>query len=108
MSVEAVFFKCPRTLKTLISRVSSKYRSASRYFELKLTMKGLTEGLSEISSELALRAVQILSGIHMKVKDRFLWLFLIEVPESVSMKHVSKILSNLDSVLEVKWTEVDK
>jgi len=71
-------------------------------------MKGLTEGLSEISSELALRAVQILSGIHMRLEDRFLWLFLIEVPESVSMKCVSESLSKLNSVLEVRWTEVDK
>jgi len=108
MSVETLLFKRPGTLKTLISRVSSKYRSTSRYFELELTMRGLTEGLSEISSELALRSVQILSGIHMRLEDRFLWMFIIEVPESVSMEHVSETLSRLDSVLEVRWAEVDK
>lgn len=108
MSVETLLFKRSRTFKTLTSQGSSKYRSTSRYFELELTLSGLTEVLPQISSELALRAVQILSDVHTRLEDRFLWRFLIEVPKSVSMKHVSEILSRLDSVLEVRWTEVDK
>ncbi|MCD6530797.1 hypothetical protein J7L06_11040 [Candidatus Bathyarchaeota archaeon] len=108
MSVGKMLFKGSRILKTPVPPLSGERGSASRYFELALTMRGITQGLSEISSKLALMSVQILSGVHTRLEDEFLWRFLIEVPESVSIERVSDSLSRLGSVLEVKWTEINK
>jgi len=88
--------------------VLGERRPGYKYYEIALSMKNEAGVLNSIIAKLVETQVNILTGLHTVIGEKGEWFTFIEVPESASIEQILGKISNMDVVLNVRYTEMKK
>jgi predicted hydrocarbon binding protein len=83
-------------------------RSGYKYYEIALSLRNEAEVLHSVIAKLAEAQINILAGLHTGIGGKVEWFSFIEVPESESMEQILGKISDMDAVLNVRYTEMKR
>lgn len=88
--------------------VLGERRPGYKYYEIALSIRNEVGVLNSIIAKLVETQVNILTGLHTLIGEKGEWFSFIEVPESASIEQALGKISDMDVVLNVKYTEIKK
>jgi len=88
--------------------VLGERRPGYKYYEIALSMKNEVGVLNSIIAKLVETQVNILGGLHAVIGEKGEWFTFIEVPESASIEQILGKISDMDVMLNVRYTEMKR
>ncbi|MFQ6080815.1 MAG: V4R domain-containing protein [Candidatus Bathyarchaeia archaeon] len=88
--------------------VLGERKSGYKYYEIALSLRNGVGALHSIIAKLAEAQINILAGLHTGIGEKVEWFSFIEVPESASIEQILGKISDMDVVLNVRYTEMKR